>query len=216
MFQSLQRGYAISSNDIESAIALCDENVIEIPITQLLKHICSHFTVTKQVDSTHNHMFADGVPITPSKNVKFANVAETPPAGTQDTDGSPAKQKRIRYHERTTPHCVRIGDLLCCCVVIVCIIITVVIIGSSSSDSSPKSRSPQSPISITVPYADLFDRPCDSSVSSFAIKAKFLDVLGGWFKPVPSCKDVFYYCPDGYSDRQVSVSASVIDSLCGF
>ena len=67
---------------------------------------------------------------------------------------------------------------------------------SGSSDQGLRPSNLRSPVTVRIPCASLFEKPCDSSrVSSDRIKAKFNEVMGRWFKPVPSCKDVYYYCP---------------------
>lgn len=86
----------VSSDDVESAISLCDEKMMEISITQLLKHICSHFTPSMQIDGTHDQVFSDVVMTSSSKNVKFANVTDEQHQTTQDSGESPAKLQRVR------------------------------------------------------------------------------------------------------------------------
>ena len=66
---------------------------------------------------------------------------------------------------------------------------------SGSSDNAIKPSNLRSSTTVKVPCAALFDRKCETVVSAERIKEKFSLVIGKWFKPIPSCKDVFYYSP---------------------
>ena len=96
IFQSLQKNYNMSSHDIESAISICEEStILEIQLTDFLKHICSHMSYQHPPDSSIDQVFVDVVP-TPPKTVKF----DMPGLNTESPNSSEAaanKQKRSRY-----------------------------------------------------------------------------------------------------------------------
>lgn len=86
----------MSSHDIESAISICEEStILEIQLTDFLKHICSHMSYQHPPDSSIDQVFVDVVP-TPPKTVKF----DMPGLNTESPNSSEAaanKQKRSRY-----------------------------------------------------------------------------------------------------------------------
>lgn len=71
IFQSLQRGYDIASNDIEFATEICMEaGLFEVELTDFLSHVCSHMTSGSADNPLTDQVFSEATSTTP-KSVKF-------------------------------------------------------------------------------------------------------------------------------------------------
>ena len=95
IYQSLQKGYDIASEDIEFAIEICMEaGIFEVEITEVLTHVCSHMNPAAPLEV--DQVFTEAVPTTP-KSVTF-EIEGLSEKASPSTDGEePHKtQKRSR------------------------------------------------------------------------------------------------------------------------
>ena len=181
IYQSLQKGQYISSQDIQSAMEeICEEASCEIDITEFVLSVCEHVMEYNQQatleDDSKDDLEDDEVLSSTQASVGSAPWHKDDEVESIDKDDN-TESNRDESSEALT------------------------------EDDSPRLRfsaGEESKISISIPLSCLDDASkCGATLDlQQLIQQQFQKIMGKHFKPIPTNKDFWYYCVEVEEEGQ--------------